>query len=73
MKPGCLVVRKHLLDCDFNKIRYHTPAGKNAELIKLLRFLLVAAGAGWLIDRDCTFEREKVHTDDESQYLIVTL
>lgn len=38
MKPGCQLVRTHLLDCDFNKIRYHTPAGKNAELIKLLRF-----------------------------------
>jgi hypothetical protein len=30
-------------------------------------------GAGWLIDRDCTFEKEKIHTDDESQFLIVRL
>jgi hypothetical protein len=39
MRDGCLLARSHLIETDFNKIRFHTPKGKNAELIKLLRFL----------------------------------
>ena len=73
MKPSCLGIRTHLIDVDFNKIRFHTPKGKNSEFIKLLRFLLVANGAGWLIDRDSTFEKEKVCYDEESQFLVIRL
>lgn len=73
MRPSCLAIRTHLLDVDFNKIRFHTPKGKNSEFIKLVRFLLVCNGAGWLIDRDSTFEKEKICNDEESQHLILRL
>lgn len=73
MTPACKLVRQHVLDVDFNSIRYHTPKGKNAEMIKLLRWFVVVPNAGWLIDRVCTFEKEKVQEDEESQYLCVKL
>lgn len=34
---------------------------------------MVVPHAGWLIDRTCTFEKEKVHEDEASQNLIVIL
>ena len=66
-------VRQHLMNMDFNKQYPHTPAGKDAELIKLIRFYVVVADANWLIDRKCDWKRPCVTEDNESEELINNL
>ena len=36
----------------------YAPEGKNAEFIKLIRFLIVLPEANLLIDRNCDFDEE---------------
>ena len=66
-------VREHLMKLDFNNKYPHTPAGKDAELIKLIRFYVVVPDANWLIDRKCDWQRTCVTQDDESEELINNL
>ena len=73
MKQPCVLIMKHLTDINFDTVWFHVPKGKNDELIKILRFYQVVPGAGWLIDRVCKFEKDKVHNDEQSHKFLITL
>jgi hypothetical protein len=73
MQRGLVEVEAHLLRVDWSNNYPHTPSGKDAEFIKLLRFFVVVPEANWLIDRVADFQRTVVTDDDHSQDLINAL
>jgi hypothetical protein len=73
MQRGLVEVEAHLLRVDWSNNYPHTPSGKDAEFIKLLRFFVVVPEANWLIDRVSDFQRTVVTDDDHSQDLINAL
>jgi hypothetical protein len=61
----------HIKRVDFNNQYPHTPQGKDAELLKLLRFFKVNPEANWLIDRkNSDWKRIDVSSETESVKLV---
>lgn len=61
----------HIQRVDFTNQYPHTPQGKDAELLKLLRFFKVNPEANWLIDRkNSDWKRIDVSSETESVKLV---